>query len=296
LPAFSDLLKVSVSDSGGRIMGIAQIEDKTLILKRSSVYVVYGDGPTDTLVGQFSVPTLVAEGTGCVSAKSIIQTPMGVFFQSDEGIYMIDRSLSAQFIGRPIYGQDSAVTASAYIADDNKVLFATATEVFAYYITTAAWYKWTLAGVNDLFIAGGSLYASTSTLLLKQGTGYQDNSTNYDQAIKLGQFQFAGIQGYQRIYKLLVTGSQTSSNSVLTVKNYFDGNTSVTDTLTITAANSVSGNRMAFEIRPSRQKCETMETEIIHNGNNEGIKISAITAEVGVLPGAGRRASTGRAV
>jgi hypothetical protein len=52
---------------------------------------------------------------------------------------------------------------------------------------------------------------------------------------------------------------------------------------------------MSLEIRPSKQKCETMQIELSHTANNSGITINAVIAEVGAIPGAGRRASTGRA-
>jgi hypothetical protein len=295
LPAFSDLLTLQVSDVGGKLIGIGQVDDKVVVFKESYIYVVVGDGPTDTLVGEFSAPTAISQGIGCSSAKSILETPMGIFFQSPEGIYLVDRSLQVQFVGRPVYGE-TAITSSLYIQDDNLCLFSTASEIWVYYATTGAWYRWTLAGVQDLFLLDGSIYAGLAANVVKQGSGFQDDGANYDQAIKLGQYQFSGIQGYQRVYRLLLTGAQTTSTTALTVKTYIDGNSTATDTLSITAANSKSGNRMAFEVRPSVQKCETIELEVIHSGNDEGIKISAVTAEVGVIGGAGRRGSTGRAI
>lgn len=305
LPAFSDLLTLEVGQQGGKLVGVAQVDDKVIIFKESYIYVIVGDGPTDTLVGEFSQPSAISQGIGCSSAKSILETPMGVFFQSPEGIYLVDRSLQVQFVGRPVYGETS-VTSSLYLQDDNLCLFSTESEIWVYYATTGAWYRWTIERVQEMYLVDGAIHleigstVDQSSRIIDQGSGFQDYGdaglANYDQAIKLGQYQFAGIQGYQRVYRLLLTGAQTTSTTALTVKTYFDGNSTATDTLSITAANSKSGNRMAFEVRPSVQKCETMELEVIHTGNDEGIKISAVSAEIGVIGGAGRRGSSGRAI
>jgi hypothetical protein len=80
------------------------------------------------------------------------------------------------------------------------------------------------------------------------------------------------------------------------VSTFFDGNNTATDTQTIAQSATVSGDKMQLEIRPSVQKCETMQLQLSHTANNEGLTVSGITAEVGIIGGAGRRASTGRAV
>jgi hypothetical protein len=303
VPQFSDLLKLAINQDFGEIIAVAGVDDKVIIFKRYAVFVSYGSGPTDSLVGEFNPPELITQGVGCSNPRSIVQTPAGIFFQSDEGIYIVDKGLGVQFIGKPLYKTEGTIRAACYDPAFNRVLFLTGTTVWLFNLTTMNWLQWTVPDSIDLLCEGGSIYLLTSpsssvTSISKlTAATWQDRGSNYEQRIRLGQFQFAGIQGYQRIYKALVSGrSLGDASGSITVKNYFDGSSTATDTQTITQTATVSGNKMLLEIRPSKQKCETMQVELSHTANNSGITVNAVTAEVGALTGAGRRASTGRAV
>lgn len=298
IPQFSDLLTLNVGRSYGALVGTAALDDKVLVFKEFCVMVIVGDGPSENLIGGWSSPAVIFQGMGCISARSITETPQGVFFQSQEGIYLVDKGMNVNFVGRPLYKSEGTLISSAYNPVNNCVYFLSPTKLWAFYITTGSWYEWTVTNPVDILYESGVLYLITTTKILKQTAGtWQDDASNYQQLIKLGQFQFAGIQGYQRVYKILATGRSLADEAgTVTVKNYFDANTTATDTQTIAQTALVSGNKMSLEIRPSKQKCETMQIEISHTANNSGITINAVTAEVGAIPGAGRRASTGRAV
>jgi hypothetical protein len=298
LPAFSDLLTLKVASAGGELVALAQIDDKLIVFKERIVMAVLGDGPTESLVGEFSVPLQITSGMGCTSARSVVETPVGIFYESQEGIYLVDRSLQNMFIGRPVYKNEGTIIGSQYDPVYNRVFFLTTTQIWVYYISTNAWYSWTATNPVDLLLEGGVLYQLTSSKLLKQGTGYQDDGSNYAQTLKLGQFSFAGLQSYQRLYRVLITGRATSdaNTSNLTIKNYFNSNTTATDTLTLQHSSAISNNRFEVEVRPSIQKCETMELELSLTANTSGFIVSAASAEVGALPGAGRRAESRRPV
>tara|TARA_R110000868_G_scaffold250282_2_gene506749 strand:+ start:4554 stop:7469 length:2916 start_codon:yes stop_codon:yes gene_type:complete len=298
IPQFSDLLTINVGRSYGALVGTAALDDKVLVFKEFCVMVIVGDGPSENLIGGWSSPAVIFQGMGCISARSITETPQGVFFQSQEGIYLVDKGMGVSFVGRPLYKSEGTLISSAYNPVNNCVYFLSPTKLWAFYINTGSWYEWTVTNPVDILYESGVLYLITTTKILKQTAGtWQDDASNYQQLIKLGQFQFAGIQGYQRVYKILATGRSLADEAgTVTVKNYFDANTTATDTQTIAQTALVSGNKMSLEIRPSKQKCETMQIELSHTANNSGITINAVTAEVGAIPGAGRRASTGRAV
>ena len=297
LPAFSDLLTQKIGADGGEIIALAQIDDKMIVFKKSIIYVLLGDGPNDALIGSFSIPVAIAQGMGCVSARSVIETPMGVFYQSQEGVYLIDRSLTNQFIGRPIYKNDGTIRASVYDPVLNRVIFLTTAEFWIYYVSSNSWYKWTVANPVDIVLENGTLYLVSTTALLKQGTAFQDAGANYAQTVKMGQFAFAGTQGYQRIYRMLLTGRRTTDAdaTVVTARTYINSNTTATDTFAIAHSSLISGNRFELEIRPSVQRCETMELEITQTASTSGFILSAVTAEVGALIGAGKRSESRRA-
>lgn len=297
-PQFSDLLKVQLPRSNGELMGVANLDDKIVVFKQNSVYVFIGDGPSETLVGDFSQAASITQGIGCINSRSIVETPQGIFFQSQEGIYVVDKSLAVQFIGQPLYKSEGTIIGSAYDPALNRVFFLSTTDLWVYYMTTGTWHRWTVTNPVDIDYLDGALYLMTTTRILKLTDGtWQDNGQNYAQTIKLGQFQFSGIQGYQRVYRLLAQGRLTDAASgSITVQTFFDGSSTATDTHSIAQSATLTGTKVSLEVRPSVQKCETMQVQLSHTANNSGLTISAVTAEVGAIGGAGRRAATGRAV
>lgn len=298
IPQFSDLLTLNVGRQYGRLVGVAALDDKVVIFKEFCVIVIVGDGPSDNLVGGWSSPAVISQGLGCISARSIVETPVGVFFQSQEGIYLVDKGMGVVFIGRPLYKSEGTLISSAYNPVLNCVYLLSTTKLWVYFITTNTWYEWTVTNPIDLIFESNTLYLFTTTkILIQTDNVWRDDSQNYEQLIRLSQFQFAGIQGYQRIYKILATGRSIGDETgTVTIKNFFNASPTVTDTQTILQTATVANGKMSFEIRPSIQKCETMQVELSHTANNSGITINALSAEVGALTGAGRRASTGRAV
>lgn len=296
-PSFSDLLKLTLDRNYGEIMGIGSIDDNVIILKRQGIYVTGGDGPTETLIGQFNVPVSLAQGIGCINSRSIVETPQGIFFQSQEGIYIVDKGLSVSFVGQPLYKSEGTILAGLYDANLNRVLLLSTTDIWSYYLTTNTWHRWPVSNPVDLQIIDGQIYLLTTTRLLRQVSGiWQDNAVNYEQRITLGQMQLSGIQGYQRVYRILVGGRQSDSASGnITVNTYFDYNTTATDTFTIAQSATLSNGITRLEVRPSVQKCETMQLSLSHTANNSGMTIDRLSAEVGAIGGIGRRAPTVRA-
>jgi hypothetical protein len=301
LPAFSDLLVASIPSIGGKIVGVAQLDDKLIVFKERRIYALFGDGPTANLQGDFSEPQAIVEGMGCISARSIVSTPNGVFYQSQEGIYAIDRSLQNQFAGRPLYKQEGSIITSAYDPILNRVLMLAQDKIWLLYLSNMAWYEWTATNIKSFVFESGVFWVlkdngNGTADLMKLGSTYQDDGANYEQRIKLGQFQFAGIQGYQRLFRVLLTGANSADAdaSNVTVTTYINANTTPTDTLTKAHNSFVADNRTEIEIRPSKQRCESMEIQLSLTSNTSGLKLSAASAEVGGYVGAGRRSESRR--
>jgi hypothetical protein len=298
VPQFSDLLTIPVNPNFGKLVGIAQLDDKVLIFKEFAVLAIFGDGPSDNLIGAWASPVIVAQGIGCVSARSITETQIGVFFQSNEGIYLVDKGLNAVFIGQPVYKADGTILSSTYDPVRNVVFFLTTSRLWAYYATQGAWYEWSSNSAVDIVYEAGTLFLVTPTKVLTQSASvYQDDGSNYEQTIKLGQFQFAGFQGYQRIYRMLISGRKTSdagSDNIL-IETFNDNSATANGgTKTIIHTAAITGDKLAIEVRPTQQKCETLELKISQTAATSGLIISSVAAEIGVIGGAGRRAPTGR--
>lgn len=301
LARFSDLLIVTIPVAGGELVGVAQIDDKLIVFKERRIFALFGDGPTANLQGSFSEPQAIVQGMGCINARSIVETPAGVLYQAQEGIYLIDRSLQNVFLGRPLYKEEGTIVGSTYDPVLNRVFFASTTQIWVLYLTTQAWYEWTGTSPVDLLIEGGKLWqlkdnGNDTGDILAQGTNWQDDGANYEQKVRLGQFQFAGVQGYQRLYRLLLTGKNNgdADSSNLTVKVFNNANTTETDSDVIQHDSLIVDNRMELEIRPSKQRCESAEVQLSLTANTSGLTVAAVSAEVGGYQGAARRSETRR--
>jgi len=47
-------------------------------------------------------PSLIPTDTGTINPRSIVLTPMGIMYQSEKGIYLLDRSLQVSYIGADV--------------------------------------------------------------------------------------------------------------------------------------------------------------------------------------------------
>jgi hypothetical protein len=102
-PGFSGTLVVPFPEKGD-ITAIASMDDKFLVFKESSIWVMQGlNGPSPTSSGSdWTVPIQIPTNVGCISSQAIETTDVGVFFQSNNGIYLLGRDLSVSWIGAQV--------------------------------------------------------------------------------------------------------------------------------------------------------------------------------------------------
>lgn len=143
-PQFSDspTFRVPLPDD---CTGLAGQDGAVVAFSDNSIYVVQGAGPNDQGQGAWDSPRLIARGIGCIDYRSIVETRMGVFFQSSRGIMLLPRGFGEPFfIGAPIQVSlaTSVVTDAEVTETDETTLvrFATnTTQVFSYDMITGAW-------------------------------------------------------------------------------------------------------------------------------------------------------------
>jgi len=83
----------------GACTGLAAIDDQLVAFSKNRIQAIVGEGPNDQGIGTFSVRT-ISSGVGCIDHKSVLETDIGVFFQSDFGWYLLPRGLGApQYVG-----------------------------------------------------------------------------------------------------------------------------------------------------------------------------------------------------
>lgn len=100
---FSGQLTVRIAAGPGDIEAVASIDEKLIIFKPSSIYMIVGEGPNNGgLGGSFSQPIERSSQVGCINKRSVITTEVGIFFQSRGGIQLLDRSMQLDFVGHGV--------------------------------------------------------------------------------------------------------------------------------------------------------------------------------------------------
>jgi len=102
-------------------------------------------------------------------------------------------------------------------------------------------------------------------------------------SLQTSWLQLASLQGFQRVYKMLVLGDYISPHT-LTVRIAYDFGASVqTDTITGAIPEQ-------FRIFMARQKCQAVQILITDTPStlDQGLSLSGLTFEIGVKSGANR--------
>jgi hypothetical protein len=113
----------------GKVTAVAFLDDASVIFTRDKVFAVFGDGPDDSGVGQFTEPREIPSEVGCIDWRSLVETPLGLMFQGrSDRIYLLPRGLAAPvWIGEPIHdvlAQYPVITGAKLVTDANVVEFA----------------------------------------------------------------------------------------------------------------------------------------------------------------------------
>jgi hypothetical protein len=317
--AFSDLLRVSVNASGGGITALATLDEKLVIFKSTGIFILTGQGPTDTgAQNDFQSPQQVSSDVGCSEPESVVETPMGVMFKARRGIYLLDRGLNVSYIGDKVEQFNALnVSGAVLVPEFNHVRFTTeegTTLVYDYLFRL--WTTFTnQAAVSAVFWDDAYCFLRSDGEVWKESTSsYADNGTPVKTRIETSWISTAGLQGFQRIYRAQVLGEYVGEH-YLKVSVAYDFEAFYRETFTIDASgatvSSAYGSESPYgsgvfggqengvyqlECSVARQKCSSIkfliEDYFPSSQATGGFKISALTLTAGVKQGLNKLASS----
>lgn len=284
---------VNIGTVGGPLVTVAQMDDKMILFKDgkqsgAAIYYMVGQGPAPSGANNdFQDPLPIAVDAGCVDRPSVVLTPVGLMFKSDKGIYLLDRSLQASYIGAPVesYNQHSVLSAQL-IPNTTQVRFLISNGLMLMY--DYFYKRWATfsspAGVSDCIFQGQHTYVSSAGQVYQETPGtYVDGTVtpvlwNFTTAwIKL-----AGLQGYQRAYFFYFLGDYISSHQ-LSVSMYTNFSAVADETVTITpdSTKSLENWRVFFK----NQRCQSFQIsmqEVSTGVLGQGLNLSGLNLIAGV--------------
>ena len=222
---------IGTTGSSGPITAAAPMDDKIIIFKKNSIFYINGTGPDDLgttsqgcSLGNYSQPIYITSVVGCANQQSIVLTQDGLMFQSDKGIWLLNRSLQTEYIGAPVEAYNSSLVTSAnVIPGTNHVLFSLNTgEMLMYDYYYGQW--GTFTGVTNV---SSCIYNGLHTILNKfdqilQETPnlYLDGTNPVLMNFTTSWFNLASLQGYERFYEFYILAKYLSPHKLLAQVSY----------------------------------------------------------------------------
>lgn len=299
----------------GPITAFFPLDDKLIFFFRDGMCYINGVGPDNlgttavgSPLGNYSQPIYISSTVGCTNPDSIVLTPQGLMFQSDKGIWLLGHGLDTQYIGAAVEGFNSfQVNSAQAIPGTNYVLFTlTGTNQFLMY--DYFYNQWgTFEGVSGI---SSCIYQDLHTVLDAYGNvlqqtpnAYTDNGNAVLMSITTGWINLATIQGYQRIYDMLLLMKYLSPHFVYCQIAY-EYNSSVRDDVLLKPQNFSDpipspfgvptpvggpGQLEQWRIHAKRQLCQSFQLSITEVWDSTlstvpgaGFTMSGLTARVGV--------------
>lgn len=306
---FNDSLQIPINPVGGPITALASMDEKMVIFEQDAIFVMAGSGPNNA--GQqdtFTQPDIIASDIGCLDPKSVVLTPDGLMFKSRKGIYLLSRGLALSYIGSPVEEFNGLTISSAKVVGElNQVRFTTLDgDCLVYNYVYKFWATFTNHKAKSAETIGNNYYylRINNELYKENRSSFSDAGVPIKMRLGIGWISFAGLQGFSRVYRMLVLGDWLSRHN-LSIKVGYDFNEAWVQSTTITPdtadIDAVAygddspygavvgepyggfGNPYQFQVNMKRQKCQSIKFEIedIQENAGEGFSLSQITFQVG---------------
>jgi hypothetical protein len=308
---FFDYQPTQIDRRGGEITALAQMDEKLIFFKESAIFFLSGNGPDATgNQNDFSDPILITTDGGCINQNSVVSMPLGLMYKSKKGIYLLNRGLNIEYVGKDVeaYNADTIIS-SKLVATKNQVRFALSDgTLLVYDYLVGQWYTFTnhnlivdCTNFNDRFV-----YLRSDGIVLTENDGYTDFGNAIKMKIKTSWLSFAQMQGYQRIYAAWFIGTFKSDHQLgITVAYDFNSNSTnsvlidTTDFINLETygesspygSDTVYGGEFPyyqFEYKLPRQKCQSVQFTIEDYQSTtlgEGYDLSNIGVLLGIKKG-----------
>jgi len=144
---FNNGLVLLTGDRGAHVSGGGSVAQYIVLLKEKAIYVVTGDGPNNTQTsGTFSPPKLITNDLGCITPNSVVNTPIGLMFESQRGLYVFSPQGTVDYIGAPVEGfmnLNPTITAATVVSEEAQVRFLCSDgDMLVYDYEVSAWSSW----------------------------------------------------------------------------------------------------------------------------------------------------------
>lgn len=318
---FVETFRINTLDKKGKeedtLKAFQEMDGRLIVFKSQSILYLYGQGPADDGTNNdFGEPQLISTDAGCISQRAVVLTPVGIMFKSDKGIYLLNRKLEVDYIGSEVEAFNNLTISSAVLFEKvNEVRFTTlegTTLIYNYYSKQWSW-STSHAFIGSCFYKGSyhGLDEANLCIAVESQTSKKYLGNAVVQTVTSPWVKVAGVQGYQRLYNILLLAKYKTEHK-MHVKVYYDYENYSSEEYVLTP---LAGSQYNISTRPTngqiesgtdidgvyqlkvgikRQKCQSVKIEIfdeplnIASNTGESYNLINMTLEMGVMPNGAR--------
>lgn len=224
---FSSAQIIRIETDGGAVTALGFLDTQAIIFKRRRIYYLPGDGPNAAGAGSlFPDLQLIASTSGCISQPSVLSTHEGIFYKSEIGIQVLDRSLSIDpNIGLPVQGFNSLTLSGALPATDQNQLRWTSSDgtALVYDYVTKRWA--TYSNYDSVgYVVWNSTYARLRTngqVLFEDQATYLDNGQAVQMILETSWLKPTQMaQGFAAVWYAEILGQYFTSHQLRIETSY----------------------------------------------------------------------------
>lgn len=313
---FTDAIKKYIDPVGGIVTAIASMDEKLIIFERNATFYIAGQGPLNT--GEqdtYTEPERISIDVGCIDPVSVCLIPQGLMFKSDKGIYLLHRSLQMEYIGADVEAYNNlTITSAKLVPTYNEARFTTSNgDCLVYNYFSNQWAtNSNQQGLDAEIVENLYYYLRTDGQIFYETAGvFNDYGSSISFDIETGWINLTALQGYQRVYKLLLLAGYKSSHT-LRIQIAYDYNEADIQEVTINPQDFLegtgygdaspygsespyggNGNVYHARIDFKKQKCTSFKLRITDQQAiaGEGLTLSGMTLQVGAKKGVNKLAN-----
>ena len=323
-PQFPDAFSLTIPGDSSKTTGIESNLDHFLIFTEDNAHFVSGAGPDAFGAGMFAPPRIFGTNQGARAGSAHVQTPLGVFYQTERGIYLVQRDMSVKYVGAQVEDQVNNTIVSMICHDPvNEVRFMvkdlnpgtgnpdvllTYNYYFGQWSRSEMVYTSTENQIGEVYDGTYFQKLSATGFLLKQDNSvFTDTSRvhsnptstitrNYNVSVKTAFIAPSGLLSYDRVYRVMALGEYVGAHSVQ-MKFRMDYNESyiLSSAVKVLSSAPAGGYEPAdgavnhplylFRAHLLQQKCRSLQVEILlTSSTTAAAHLDGIAFEVGVRP------------
>lgn len=298
-PSTNTVYTIRVPEVYGKITALASLDDKLVATCERGIYYFGGEGANRLGLQATFSPAICASslfGHRVNEPGVLITTPDGLWFHAKDGFRFLNRGMQVQrnadgtFMGSEVDSYADAVCHRATAAPAKRqVRFYMASAALVYDYQYGQWSRFTNqtnvdaavnASGNFVILASGALYEESAST-------YTDNGTVIAMLAETGWLKLAGLQGFERVYRVKVLGT-FESTATLQLEVAYDYSSTYQTPVSMTTGSVFSVTPVQAEHHLPKQKCEAVRFRITDTNTAAGggtRSLIGLALQVGVKKG-----------